>query len=309
GPAQIGLALAGTDRMLAVATALGTPDERIECLAPARAGARAWRDPNVVLCLDPAVLEPAIVGSAVVGSAWVEPAAGGSSAARPDDPGPSPTAAGSDARRPAWSSRPAWMAGAGSRFSPDHWALPEDAFEHRDSMVTKAEVRALVLARLGPRPGRLIWDVGAGSGSVAVECARFGAAVVAADRDADAVARVIGNARTHGVTLVAVRGSAPAVLSDLPDPDGVFVGGGGPEVVAGCLQRRPAVIVVALAALDRVRPAWDLLAESGYEVGGAQVAASRLSALPDGGLRLAATNPVVLVWGRRPERTSGRETR
>ncbi|MGW0416389.1 precorrin-6y C5,15-methyltransferase (decarboxylating) subunit CbiE, partial [Streptomyces collinus] len=65
---------------------------------------------------------------------------------------------------------------AGAAAGPAAWALPEEAFAHRDSMITKFEVRALALARLGPRAGDLVWDVGAGSGSVAVECARFGAA-------------------------------------------------------------------------------------------------------------------------------------
>lgn len=65
---------------------------------------------------------------------------------------------------------------------PDRWALSEGEFEHRDSMITKFEVRALALARLGPRTGDLVWDIGAGSGSVAVECARFGAAVVAVEK-------------------------------------------------------------------------------------------------------------------------------
>ena len=68
-----------------------------------------------------------------------------------------------------------WIAG-GQRV-PDGWALPEGAFDHRDSMVTKAEVRALVLAHLAPRTGSVVWDLGSGSGSVAVECARFGADV------------------------------------------------------------------------------------------------------------------------------------
>ncbi|NEA93133.1 precorrin-6y C5,15-methyltransferase (decarboxylating) subunit CbiE, partial [Actinospica acidiphila] len=89
------------------------------------------------------------------------------------------------------------VAGLGGR--PAGWALPEAEFAHRDSMITKFEVRALALARLGPRPGDLVWDVGAGSGSVAVECARLGAAAVAVERDADGVERVRANAAAHGV--------------------------------------------------------------------------------------------------------------
>ncbi|HET9518972.1 MAG TPA: precorrin-6y C5,15-methyltransferase (decarboxylating) subunit CbiE, partial [Actinoplanes sp.] len=90
-----------------------------------------------------------------------------------------------------------WLAGADPTPPGDDnrgWALPESAFAHRDSMITKAEVRALVLARLGPRRGDLIWDVGAGSGSVAVECVRLGAAAVAVERDPAACATIAANA-------------------------------------------------------------------------------------------------------------------
>ncbi|GAA3239433.1 hypothetical protein GCM10020256_60510 [Streptomyces thermocoprophilus] len=125
----------------------------------------------------------------------------------------------------AGSSGPRTVAGGLPR--PAVWALPEDAFAHRDSMITKFEVRALALARLGPRPGDLVWDVGAGSGSVAVECARLGAAAVAVEKTADGAARVRANASAHGVDVRVVHGSAPAALAGLDDPDAVFVGGGG----------------------------------------------------------------------------------
>ncbi len=123
-------------------------------------------------------------------------------------------------------------------------------------MITKFEVRALALARLGPRLGDLVWDVGAGSGSVAVECARLGAAAVAVEKTSDGVERVRANAAAHGVDVQAVHGAAPTVLSRLPDPDAVFVGGGGgelPAIVAACARRARRTVVVALAALDRVR--------------------------------------------------------
>lgn len=94
-------------------------------------------------------------------------------------------------------------------------------------MITKFEVRALALARLGPRLGDLVWDVGAGSGSVAVECARLGAAVVAVEKAPDGVERIHANARAHGVDVRVVHGSAPDALGELDDPDAVFIGGGG----------------------------------------------------------------------------------
>ena len=178
------------------------------------------------------------------------------------------------------------------------WALPESAFAHRDGMVTKAEVRALALARLGPQAGQLIWDVGAGSGSVAVECARLGAAVVAVER-ADP-SHLHANAARHGVHLQVVTGEAPAVLGELPDPDAVFVGGGGAQVgdiVSACVARGPRIVVVALAALDRLAGVRRALAP--YAVDGVQLSAARLRPLGEA-CGLAAVNPVLLLWGTRP---------
>ncbi|MCL3993368.1 precorrin-6y C5,15-methyltransferase (decarboxylating) subunit CbiE [Streptomyces lavenduligriseus] len=192
---------------------------------------------------------------------------------------------------------------AGVPTAPERWALEEDAFAHRDSMITKFEVRALALARLGPRLGDLVWDVGAGSGSVAVECARLGAAVVAVEKAADGVGRIRANARAHGVEVDVVHGAAPAALAGLADdPDAVFVGGGGqelPEVVAACARRARRTVVVAMAALDRVPAARAALAEAGFVCDGVLLQSSRLAPLPGDVTRLAATNPVFLLWGVR----------
>jgi precorrin-6Y C5,15-methyltransferase (decarboxylating) len=183
------------------------------------------------------------------------------------------------------------------------WALPEDRFVHRDGMITKAEARAWAVARLRPRLGRLVWDVGAGSGSVGVECGLLGAAVVAVDADAAACELVRRNAATHGVDVRVVHGPAPQSLRELPVPDAVFVGGGGADVVDAVADRRagpgPERIVVALAALDRVQPCAESLRRNGFAVDGVQLSASRLAELPGGSLRLAATNPVFLLAGER----------
>jgi precorrin-6Y C5,15-methyltransferase (decarboxylating) len=192
-----------------------------------------------------------------------------------------------------------WFGGGEPTPTACGWALPDDAFAHRAGMVTKAEVRAVALARLAPRPGALVWDVGAGSGSVAVESARLGAAALAVERRPDDVARISENAAAHGVEVRVVAGAAPEALVGLPRPDAVFVGGGGADVVAGCAGVGAERVVVALAALDRVGPTRAALADAGYAVDGVQLAASRLAPLPDGAVRLAALNPVVLVWGTR----------
>ena len=182
------------------------------------------------------------------------------------------------------------------------WGLPEEAFAHRDSLVTKAEVRALALARIGPRPGELVWDVGAGSGSVAVECALLGAAVVAVERAEDGAARIRANAAAHGVDVAVVHGSAPAALDALPEPDAVFVGGGGaglPAIVTACAARARRTVVVTLVALERVADVRAALLAAGFTAEGVQLQASRLSPLPGGVTRLAATNPVLVLWGTR----------
>lgn len=250
GPAEIGAGLAGWRRTLAVAEDLGGPEEKLTMIDAAQAATRAWREPNVLLCL-------------------------ADSGAVPDR---------------------SWYAGGGT--VPDGgWALSEDEFAHRDGMVTKAEVRAIALARLAPRPGTLIWDVGAGSGAVAVECARLGAAVVAVERDAGQGVRIVANAARHGVDVRLVDGGAPQALAGLPEPDAIFVGGGGPNVVRSCAEAGAKRIVVALAAIDRMAPARDNLRWAGYQVDGTQISASRLVDLPGGASRLEATNPVLLLWG------------
>ncbi|MEU9960013.1 precorrin-6y C5,15-methyltransferase (decarboxylating) subunit CbiE [Streptomyces sp. NPDC050982] len=192
---------------------------------------------------------------------------------------------------------------AGPPPGPAQWALEEGEFTHRDSMITKFEVRALALARLGPRLGDHVWDIGAGSGSVAVECARLGAAVTAVEKTLDGVERVRANAAAHGVDVTAVHGAAPTVLSDLPDPDAVFIGGGGrelPAIVTACARRTRRSIVVTMAALDRVPAVRDALVAAGLDCDGVLLQSSRLAPLPGDVTRLAATNPVFLLWGVRP---------
>ncbi|MDX6733620.1 MAG: precorrin-6B C5,15-methyltransferase / cobalt-precorrin-6B C5,C15-methyltransferase [Baekduia sp.] len=186
--------------------------------------------------------------------------------------------------------------------APTSWALPEDAFDHRAGMITKREVRAVALAHLGPRTGDLVWDVGCGSGSVAVECARLGAAAIAIDDDVDAIARMARNAGAHGVPVRAVHGRAPAALSELPDPDAAFVGGGGADldaIVDACAARAIRCVVVTLALVERAGPVLERLGAAGLDAEATMLQASRLAPLA-GGHRLAATNPVIVVVGRRP---------
>src|SRR5262249_61901280 len=121
--------------------------------SPAIAATRTWTDPNVLLVLAGPETGSVVGASGEVGRVgWVWP--------RQAIP-----AAVSEAVPAA--------TGGGPPIVSAGWARDAEQFDSRDAVITKAEVRALALARLAPAPGTLVWDVGAGSGSVGVECARF----------------------------------------------------------------------------------------------------------------------------------------
>ena len=185
--------------------------------------------------------------------------------------------------------------------SPGRWALPEEAFEHRSGMITKGEIRAAVLARLGPGPGDLVWDVGAGSGSVAIECARLGAAAVAVERDRESSERIRNNAARHGACVRVVEGEAPEALRDLPEPDAVFVGGTGScfeEIVKHSAVAARRAVVLTLITLERVVPAAEILEGCGLEVETTLLQASRVRDV--GAMhRLVPETPVFVVSGRK----------
>jgi precorrin-6B C5,15-methyltransferase / cobalt-precorrin-6B C5,C15-methyltransferase len=187
------------------------------------------------------------------------------------------------------------------RWTADRWALPAAGFDHRNGTGLSAEVRAVVLAWLGPGLGALVWDVGAGSGLVAVEAARLGAAVIAIEQDAEQRARIAANARRHDVPIEVVDGRAPSALGDLPTPDTVFVGGGGhllTEIVRTAAERARRAVVVVLHAAERVGPTHTALADAGLEVEGARLSAAAISRTTDVH-RPTVTDPVFVLRGGR----------
>lgn len=283
-PAVIARALidAGSGpRDIVVAARLGHPDETITRCGLTAAAERDFPDPNVMLVLDPA-------------------------AATPNGPtllAHNGTATGLASHRTATG-----LVGTGSAPVSAHtgtgtgWGRPVEDFAHRDGQITKPAVRAAILAALGPGPGRLLWDVGCGSGSVAVEAARIGAGVVAIDTDAEQIERARANATAHGVRFGLVHGRAPDALTDLPDPDAVFIGGGGADlmsiidlVAARCRDR----IVIALATIERCPEAVRRLDSHGWKASAQLLEVADLVPLA-GGHRLAPRNPVLLVQGDRP---------
>lgn len=175
------------------------------------------------------------------------------------------------------------------------WGRDDATYAHRSGMITKAETRSVVLGKLCLPERGVLWDVGAGSGSVAIECAIScpGLTVFAVEAEPQEAARVTANAAAAGVGVHVITGAAPAALDALPAPDRAFVGGGGIEVLQSVLERLAAGghVVATYASLDRAVDAAHLL---GHLV---QVRADRGERLPDGSWRLSANNPVFVAWG------------
>lgn len=128
------------------------------------------------------------------------------------------------------------------RYLPDDrigHTLPDDALAH-DGQITKQTVRAVTMAALAPRPGQLLWDVGSGSGSIAVEWCRSapGCRAVAFEDNTDRRERIAANARAFGADID-VRGEAPETFDGAPKPDTIFIGGGltNTGLVAACTER------------------------------------------------------------------------
>ena len=116
----------------------------------------------------------------------------------------------------------------GARILPRAAGLPDDWFEH-DGQITKREIRAMTLSSLAPRRGELLWDVGSGSGSVAIEwmLADPANSAVAIELRHDRAERIARNALSFGVPgLSVITGEAPHVFADLALPDAIFIGGG-----------------------------------------------------------------------------------
>ena len=181
--------------------------------------------------------------------------------------------------------------------------LPDEAFERGSVPMTKQEVRAAVLAKLAVRPEDILWDVGAGTGSVSVELALAAprGRVYAVECDPEGCALIRANRqRFLARNLTLVEGLAPAALADLPAPDAVFIGGSKGSLAAivdAALEKNPAARICASAiALETLSAAVAALTARGRTVQVSQIAVSRARAV--GGLHLMmAQNPIYLITG------------
>jgi precorrin-6Y C5,15-methyltransferase (decarboxylating) len=177
--------------------------------------------------------------------------------------------------------------------------LPDEAYDH-DGQLTKREVRAITLARLAPAAGELLWDVGAGAGSVAIEWMRAHprCRAIAVEADPERAARAAANAAALGVpALRVVTGAAPAALAGLAPPDAVFVGGGvtAPGLIETCwaaLRRPGGRLVVNTVTVEGERT----VLEAHRRLGGELVRIAVDRAAPIGGLTGWRPQMPVVQW-------------
>ena len=179
--------------------------------------------------------------------------------------------------------------------------LPDDAFIRGAVPMTKQEVRAAALAKLAVAPTDILWDVGAGTGSVSVEMALAApmGQVYAVECDADACALVRQNqAKFAASNLTLIAGKAPEALQNLPAPDAVFIGGSKGNmqaIVDAALAANPQTrLCIAAIALETLQQSIAALAAHGLAAQVTQIAVSRSKAA--GSLHLMmANNPVFLI--------------
>ena len=188
--------------------------------------------------------------------------------------------------------------------------LSDDDFEQRRPLrgqITKREVRAVSLYSLGLRQDSLVWDIGAGTGSVSVEVALIAhrGRVFAVEKDLDNIGLLERNVERLGTdNIEIVAEAAPAALDSLPDPDSVFIGGSGGNLPAifqlvGRRLKPGGRVVANLAVLERSHEAYHQMQQLGFQTELVMVNAARGKELKDGTVRLESLNPVFVVSGVR----------
>lgn len=192
---------------------------------------------------------------------------------------------------------------AAPRPAPRTPGIPDEAFIRGKVPMTKQEVRAAILAKLGVGPQDLCWDIGAGTGSVSVELALHSRTVWAVEEREEACALIRQNREKFGAwNLRLIQGTAPAACEDLPAPDAVFIGGSGGELgeMLFLIARRAPKASVCLSAitLETLHQAVTSLEALGYDTEVVQISVSRAKHVKDFHL-LLAQNPVFLITGRR----------
>ena len=185
--------------------------------------------------------------------------------------------------------------------------MPDHRFAHEKGMITKAEVRAVSLSRLRLFDRAIFWDLGAGSGSVSIEAGQLvtRGEIYTVEQKAERIRHIHTNRLRFGIgNMQVIHARLPDGIADLPDPDRVFIGGGGKtlaDLIRMAANRlKPAgIIVINTVLIDNLAAATHILEDLDFDMDMVQIQVSRATAMPFSH-RLQAANPVWIITGRRP---------
>ena len=191
--------------------------------------------------------------------------------------------------------------------------MPDAWFEHERGLITKAEVRAVTLAKLNLKSSHVFWDLGAGSGSVSIEAGLFikRGKIFAVEQNAARVGQIKRNKKRFGVkNLTVVEAVLPDGLEALPDPDRIFIGGGGRNLSkilrqAGERLAPGGVVVVNTVLMDSIQTACQTLKKMKFKTSIVQLQVQQGRAMP-WGERMEAENPVWIVRGEKEKGESSK---
>ena len=186
--------------------------------------------------------------------------------------------------------------------------MPHESFDHQRGMITKPEVRVVSLSKLRLKPHHVLWDLGAGSGSVSLEASQFitRGRVIAVEKDPTGIAHIQANrARFHVPNLDVFEALMPDKLTELPTPDRVFIGGGGKNLdaiintAAACLHPG-GIMVINTVVITSLAAALSALKNLDFETEIVQIQVNTGRHMPTGD-RMEAANPVWIVTGRKKQ--------
>jgi precorrin-6Y C5,15-methyltransferase (decarboxylating) len=187
-----------------------------------------------------------------------------------------------------------------------HLGMPDNYYHHQQGLITKSEIRAVTLSKLRLLKDHVMWDLGAGSGSISIEASLLVplGKVFALEKKPERIQQIEVNKRRFGIkNLEIVQTVLPEGLEGLPRPDRIFIGGGGRDLeniitaAAVCLKPN-GLMVVNTVLMQNLQTATENLKALDFKISQAQVQVSRSREMPWGD-RLEAQNPVWIITGMR----------
>ena len=186
--------------------------------------------------------------------------------------------------------------------------MPESCFDHQDGLITKAEVRAVTISKLHLLPDSILWDLGAGSGSISIESSCFitTGVIFAVEQHKKRIIQIQNNKKRYNVNnLEIIHTKLPQGLGNLPQPDRIFIGGGGRDLekiikAASSRLKKNGIIVINTVLIQNIEAALQPLKKAGFKTDFIQIQVNNRKDMP-WGERLESQNPVWIITGKRKE--------